>query len=74
MCPQNSKQNDRYSVILQSVLQDEFGRFALSKKLAATLKISQQDAIAKIEEAPCIIATVEGLAEAEKLEQELQTS
>ena len=67
-----TSQNGRYSVILQSVPQDEFERFRLSKQLAELLNITEQEISGKIANAPSIVASVGSLAEGEEVQQRLQ--
>jgi len=65
-------QNGHYSVILSSVPQDAFERFRVAKQLAELMGMSEQETAAKIETAPCIIASMATLADAQALQNKLQ--
>lgn len=70
--PTAPSQSVKWSVILQAPTADETSRYYTIKKLAEVMKTNEQQAKQKVEAAPCILATVESLAEAERLRRELR--
>ena len=72
MTPSAPSHKSRYSVILQSVPQDEVERFRVIKQLAGVMNVSEQEVRAKVENSPCVIASVESLMEAEGFRQALK--
>lgn len=67
-----SQQNGRYGVILQSVPHDASEKRRAIEQIIRTLMVSEPEAAAKVEHCPCVIASVESKAEAERLRQALK--
>ena len=64
-------QNGRYSVILTATPEDEFERFRTIKQLAGLMERPETEAKALVENAPSILASIDGLAAAEDLQKRL---
>ena len=64
----SSKGYKTHSVILSEVPADDFVRFSLIRKLTAHLKMAEHGTAAIVDNAPCILASVGSLTEAEGLQ------